>query len=237
MPRRAARDNPRIFIRTKTSLVTEKQLRDMIPALQHQVTEHFEPVWGVGAKLTYDDDPRPRGYQIVIRRTGSKSDDGYLGYHFSPSGYPVASIFAETDMGEDGSVSDTLSHEILEMLVDPACNLYASRPGAGTRPGRGYFYEVCDPVETQKYKIDDYKVCDFVYPEWYEYAWKRGSRRFDHLKRISEPFEILPGCYADLYEVRERRPARFRTIWGSKKKGHHGRHRLRMRLLTSGYSR
>ncbi len=44
-------------------------------------------------------------------------------------------------MNEDGTISDTLSHEILEMLVDPAVNLYAYRPGQGTRPARGYFYE------------------------------------------------------------------------------------------------
>src|SRR5919199_1737677 len=94
-------------------------------------------------------------YQVVIYdRAESKDDDGYLGYHFSPEGYPVASIFALDDMSEDGTISDTLSHEILEMLVDPACNLYAHRPPRGTRRPRGYFYEVCDPVQTARYEID-----------------------------------------------------------------------------------
>ena len=166
-------------------------------------------------------------YQIVIYdKAQSKDDEGYLGYHFSPEGYPVASIFALDDMSEDGTISDTLSHEILEMLVDPACNLYAHRPARGTRPGRGYFYEVCDPVQTKKYEIDGIRVCDFVYPEWYEYVWKAGSRKFDHLDKVKSPFEVLPGGYADIFEKGRRG---FATIWGDKSGNHKKRHRRKPR--------
>ena len=42
MPRRHAADEPRIFVRTTTSLVPEKAVRDMIPALQHQISRDVE---------------------------------------------------------------------------------------------------------------------------------------------------------------------------------------------------
>jgi hypothetical protein len=119
-----------------------------------------------------------------------------------------------------------MSHEILEMLIDPAVNLYAYRPAGRGRRERGYFYEVCDPVQCLHYKIDGVAVCNFVFPEWYEHIWPAKSRRFDHLGRVEEPFQILPGCYADVREV----GTGWRTIWGSEKQKKRGRHRLKMRL-------
>jgi hypothetical protein len=131
-------------------------------------------------------------------------------------------------MQADGTISDTLSHEILEMLVDPAVNLYAYRPAGRGRRERGYFYEVCDAVQCQHYKIDGVTVCDFVYPEWYEHNWPPRSRKFDHLGLAEEPFHVLPGCYADIREAG--RGAR--TIWGSDKRKKRKRHRDKMRRMN-----
>lgn len=224
-----SRANPLIAITNQSDKVlTDYQVIRMIPPLQRQITEHFQPAWGTGAQIIFCENSPPKdAYQIVIYdRAESKDDEGYLGYHFSPEGYPVASIFALDDMSEDGTISDTLSHEILEMLVDPACNLYAHRPAWGTRPGRGYFYEVCDPVQNWKYEIDGIRVCDFVYPEWYEYAWKEGSRKFDHMDKVKKPFQVLHGGYADIYE---RGRKGFTTIWGSTTGTHKKRHRRKSR--------
>jgi hypothetical protein len=235
MPKRHTRANPLIIIKTLTKKVPEEEVRDIIKAVQHQVTHHFEPAWGIGATLKYDDgDATPDAYRINIRWKGKRDDEGYLGYHISRQGYPVASIFAETDMAEDKTISDTLSHEVLEMLVDPACNLYAHRPASQGRPARGYFYEVCDAVQCRKYKIGEHLVADFVYPEWFEPDWPAGSRKFDYLGLLKEPFEVLEECYADVYEGRRAGAGRFRTIWGSRNHGHHGRHRLNVRLKSGG---
>ncbi|MDT7689522.1 MAG: hypothetical protein QOE46_2281 [Acidobacteriota bacterium] len=236
MPKRPTRANPLIVIKSMTKLAPEEEVRDIIKALQHQVTHDFEPAWGTGATIKYDDGQTyTDAYRINIRRTGTRDDDGYLGYHFSDAGYPIASIFAEEDMKDDKTISTTLSHEILEMLVDPACNLYAHRPAAGSRSGRGYFYEVCDAVQCVKYEIGRHQVCDFVYPEWFEHVWPAGSRKFDHLGKLNEPFEVLEGCYADVYEGRHAGVGRFRTIWGGKEGDRRGRHRLNHRLTSGGH--
>src|ERR1044072_5108287 len=62
--------------------------------------------------------PPPHAYQInVYDKARSKDDEDYLGYHYSPNGYPVTSIFAKDDIAKDGNISVTLSHEVLERLV------------------------------------------------------------------------------------------------------------------------
>ena len=243
MPERHTRADPLIVIKTTTGMVPEDEVRGIIPALQRQITEHFRPAWGIGATIIYDEgEEYPDAYRINIRRTASKANKGFLGYHFSDKGYPVATIFADEDLKEDKTISDTLSHEILEMLVDPSCNLYAHRPAKGDRPARGYFYEVCDAVQSQKYEIDGHIVCNFVYPEWFEHSWPRDSRTFDYLERLKEPFEVSEGCYIDIYERKPGKRGGFRIIWGPDneserekgKRGHRKGHRRKQRINIRG---
>ena len=132
-----SRANPLIAIKNQSNnVLTDYQIIRMIPALQRQVTEHFHPAWGMTAQIIFAERNVPKdAYEIVVfDKARDAGDAGYLGYHFSPDGNPVATIFALEDMNEDGTISDTLSHEILEMLVDPAVNLYAYRPGWGRGP-------------------------------------------------------------------------------------------------------
>jgi hypothetical protein len=234
--KRLERENPTIVILNKSrGVVADDEIERIMPALQRQVTNHFQPIWGVGGRIVFKKGralvPK-NSYRIVIYDKARGADDeGYLGYHFQRNGYPIASIFAEEDLNEDKTISDTLSHEVLEMLVDPALNLYAYRPGGNERDGkkrrdRGYFYEVCDAVQCMHYHIDRVRLCNFVYPEWFEYAWPRNSRKFDHLGALREPFEILKGCYADIREAR----TGWRTIWGDGKPRKKRRHRHDARL-------
>ena len=224
---RHPRSSPLVAIKNDSTILSDLQVASLIPALQRQVTEHFQPAWGLSAQIIFAEKRVPKhAFRVTVYDEAESEDDqGFHGYHFSPEGYPMASVFAKDDM-QNGTISDTLSHEILEMLVDPACNLYAYRPSAVGRPARGYFYEVCDPVQCLHYKIDGVTVCNFVHPEWYEYVWEKGSRRFDHLGKLEEPFEILPGCYADIFE----RKRGWLTVWGSNPRTRRGRHRLRARL-------
>ena len=222
-----SRTNPLIYISNKSEgFLKNESITSLIPAVQRQVTEHFQPVWGFGARLVFaEGEVPPNAYQIVIyEKAKNKEDEDFLGYHFSPEGYPMASIFARDDLAKDKTISVTLSHEVLEMIIDPACNLYAYRSSAVGRPERVYFYEVCDAVQCEHYKIDGVTVCDFVYPEWFEDNWPAKSRRFDHRGLIERPFQVLPDCYADVYEARR---GSF-TVWGSSKVNR-GFHRINRR--------
>jgi hypothetical protein len=209
------RVSPLVYIRNAAQPdLSDEEIERIIAAVQRQVTEHFQPAWGLGAQLVFarsKEDVPARAYQIVVYKTAEDAEDkDFLGYHYSPEGFPVANVFLDADLEEDKTISDTLSHEVLEMIVDPSCNLYAYRPSGVGRAERIYFYEVCDAVQSEHYDIDGVSVCDFVYPEWFENNWKAGSRKFDHLHLLDHPFHVLKGCYADIFEARR---GSF-TIWG-----------------------
>ena len=65
----------------------------------------------------------------------------------------------------DDQVSITLSHELLEMLVDPAGDRVIQAadldPYSGGQQVK-YLVEVCDPVAAYSYEIDGVAVSDFV---------------------------------------------------------------------------
>ena len=219
------RDKPLICVRNDSTELSDERVARLVPAIQKQVTEHFEPAWGVGARVRFHEGMLPSHAYAITVKDEDEADDTFIGYHFRDNGYPEAFIFAKPDMADDKSISETLSHEVLEMLIDPSVNLYAYRPGNGRRPDRGYFYEVCDAVQCHHYRIDGVKVCDFVYPEWFEHSWPKGSRKFDHLGLLDRPFQILPGCYMDIYEA----GVGDRTLWGKHPIKRRKRHRKGVR--------
>src|SRR5918998_1403074 len=111
---RFSRANPLIAISNDSTVLSDMDVVGMISSLQRQVTEHFQPAWGVGAQIVFAERRVPRhAYRIVVVDEAVSADDaGYMGYHFHSDGSPVATIFAKDDMREDGTISDTLSHEI-----------------------------------------------------------------------------------------------------------------------------
>jgi len=93
----------------------------------------------------------------------------------------------------DWSVSSVLSHEVLEMYIDPNCNLW-SNDGKGS----AYSFEVCDPVEAPTYDINGVSVSNFVTPSWFD-PLAAPHAQFDKLGHLTKPFSILKGGYV-VYE-------------------------------------
>jgi len=88
------------------------------------------------------------------------------------------------------------SHELVEMLVDPAINLMTTGPD----PRAVYAYESADPVEELSFKVNGIAMSDFVYPAYFEDFHKAGSVQFDHLKKVRKPFQILSGGYQIIFK-------------------------------------
>jgi hypothetical protein len=135
-----------------------------------------------------------------------------FGYHQFFKGQPIARVFVGTALGEE-PISLVASHELAEMLVNPGCNLWARGRG-----NRLYSYEICDAVEEDMFKIDRLEMSDFVYPAYFDAHRKPKSAQFDHLKRITRPFELLKRGYA-----RVRKGEKPKTILGSPPKRRHFR--------------
>ena len=117
---------------------------------------------------------------------------GALAYHdLTPDGLPQSKVFVKTTLDNHDLVSVSASHELVEMLVDPAINIMTTGPD----PKVMYAYESADPVEQLSFKVDGIPMTDFVYPAYFEVFHKAGSVRFDQLKKVNKPFQILSGGY------------------------------------------
>jgi hypothetical protein len=90
-----------------------------------------------------------------------------------------------------------MSHEVLEMLVDPQGNL--TRPGNSLKPQQGrvdYLVEVCDPCQSSQfaYTVNSVMVSDFYTPEYFD-PLKSSAVRYSFSGQIRGPREVLDGGY------------------------------------------
>jgi len=102
-------------------------------------------------------------------------------------------VYALVDFGHLWSV--TLSHEVLELLVDPSLNRVVAGPSI--KPGQGrvnYLVEVCDPCQEDFYEVNGVKVCDFCTRQYFEPAAGPGVR-CNFLGTITRPWQVRPGGY------------------------------------------
>ena len=176
----------------------------LVAALQKFVDSSFAPVWGTPAKLVRSDKFIAGAWAIVFLDNADVQDA--LGYHdLTPDGLPLSKVFVQTTLQVGQKVSVTASHELAEMLVDPAINLCATGP-----KGLIYAYETADAVEEEEFAIDGVAMSDFVYPAWFEGFRKTGSAQFDYLKKVKKPFQILKGGYMSVFKN-----GRWTQIFGS----------------------
>jgi hypothetical protein len=164
-------------------------LRKLVAALQKQMERDFVPVWGYPAALYVTDKPKPDEWQVVFLDDADEANA--LGYHdLTKNGQPISKIFVKTTIAAGQKVSVTASHELLEMMIDPAAQLWAQNAD-----GRFYAYEVCDAVEDEEYAIDGISVSDYVHPSFFE-SWNHPQWvQFDHLNKVSQPFQTLQNGY------------------------------------------
>jgi hypothetical protein len=80
--------------------------------------------------------------------------------------------------------------------VDPAINMMTTGPD----PKIIYAYESADPVEALSFKVNGIPMSDFVYPAYFEVFHKPGSVKFDQLKKVNRPFQILSGGYQIIFK-------------------------------------
>ncbi|MGH7183900.1 MAG: hypothetical protein ACREJN_18245, partial [Nitrospiraceae bacterium] len=109
---------------------------------------------------------------------------------------PISKVFVKTTLDNHDLVSVSASHELVEMLVDPAINMMTTGPN----PKIMYAYESADPVEALSYKVNGIPMSDFIYPAYFEAFRKPRSSQFDRLKKVTKPFQILSGGYQIIFK-------------------------------------
>ncbi len=179
----------------------------LVSALQSFTDDCFAPVWGAPAKLIKATNPVAGAWTIVFLDDADAPNA--LGYHdLTKNGLPLSKVFVKPTLRNHDKVSVTACHELAEMLIDPAINLWSDGPN-----GTLYAYEMCDAVEEEEFVIDGVALSDFVYPSYFELFRKANSAQYDYLKKISQPFEVLRGGYSIVRDGTE-----IKQIFGSREK-------------------
>jgi hypothetical protein len=206
-----------IAILNQSTLVADADVATMTEAIATQVQLDAAPIWDrAPAAVVFYTDPAavPAGaHGIAIVDTIQDQPKGVLGFHTEDQGAQMWGVVAakpELDNGGqvtigDWSVSSTLSHEVLEMFVDPNCNLWAN-DGKGT----AYSLEVCDPVEAPTYTVSGVSVSNFVTPSWFD-PLALATAQFDKLGQLTAGFSVLQGGYM-VYES----AGKEQQQWGNK---------------------
>jgi len=194
-----------IAILNQSSLVSDADAESMTEAVATQVRMDAAPLWDrAPAAVVFYTDPSAvpaTAHGIAIVDTIQDQPQGVLGFHTEDKGGKLWGVVAakpELDNGAkvttgDWSVSSILSHEVLEMYIDPNCNLWAN-----DGDGAAYSFEVCDPVEAPTYAVSGISVSNFVTPAWFDQQAAK-TAQFDKLSQLKAPFSILKGGYV-VYE-------------------------------------
>lgn len=195
--------------------VSDEELQFAIRAINRQIAEDFEPYWSLGAELRLEgkSGKKPQKQSIsdmrgdaVIYLWDKVDVDGALGYHDTNNrGIPYGFVFTELSKQLKENWTVTLSHEALELIGDPEVNLLVQGPHP-ENPKRYVFhwYEMCDAVQSETYKIDDVEVSNFVLPLYFTGSDEVGGRN-DFLGRIYNgktltSFGINPGGYIGFFD-------------------------------------
>jgi hypothetical protein len=160
-------------------------------ACADQVRNEFAEAWGfVPPTVSYSPDGSvdPGAFHVLIVDDATQA--GLLGYHDEDQeGKPRAFVFAKTirEFGEEPSV--TLSHEILELVLDPTCSLWHQAPDGKLRA-----LEACDAVQGDSYVKrvgdTDVRVSNWVSPNYFD-ATPIAGEPFDYMGKLSRPCPAL----------------------------------------------
>lgn len=159
-------------------MLDDAELQKSIRAINRQIEEDFAPYWGMSATMRLEgrsvDEPDKiklpdmRGDAVLY--IWDQSDlDGAIGYHFSNNrGIPYGFVFLDVARrlgDQNGTV--TLSHEALELIADPECNLLVLGPHPAEDRDVFHWFEMCDAVQAETYEIDGIRVSNFVLPLYF----------------------------------------------------------------------
>jgi hypothetical protein len=186
---------PTIACFNKATVALGVDLDALIAAMQDYIVKFIVPVWGTPANLVKTTDFQPGAWAIVF--LDNADQPGALAYHdLTPDGLPESKVFVKTTLDDGELVSVSASHELVEMLVDPATNMMTTGPD----PNLIYAYESGDPVEALSFPVDGIAMSDFVYPAYFETFRQPGSVQFDSMNKVTEPFQILAGGYQIIFQ-------------------------------------
>ncbi len=173
------------------------ELMRVAAAIDKQVQRDWRPIWGgvLGAAASVSVSPFARLAEAVANGAWpviiGSNVKGASGFHSDDLGQP----FALVQLGPNWE--HVVSHEVLELLVDPFGNLFLDSDAIDGSGGRSSFLvEICDPCESIEfsYTVDGIVVSDFYTPNYFDPVQSSGVR-YSFQGSITEPKQVLKGGY------------------------------------------
>lgn len=195
--------------------LSDEEVQNVIRAINCQIQEDFAPYWSLSATLRLEGrSGKTPGTQSLSDMRGDAvlylwdqvNVQDALGYHDRNNrGIPFGFVFTELSQQLGESWTVTLSHEALELIGDPEVNLLVAGPHPNT-PNRDVFhwYEMCDAVQAETYKVDAVEVSNFVLPLYFTGGEEAGGRNDflgrSHKGKTLASFGINPGGYVGFFD-------------------------------------
>lgn len=188
-----------IVVVNKTTLPLE-QITPAINAINRQLREDIRQIWEVDAfvGVIQQNMPIPANRYVVELRE-NLPDPALGGVHdFEERGnvYALVARHGPIYKGEYLPWSLALSHEILEMVVDPYGDRMKEGESLDGKETVSYLMEVCDPCQhfIHSKVIDGICLSDFYTPDYFDKGpWNKGP--FSAYGSITRAMDVLPGGY------------------------------------------
>jgi hypothetical protein len=217
-----------IAVINQSTVVTDADGQSMVTAI-NTLLPRFCKDWGIPQSVAvYVSSKNTTGIPIKIFIKDISYIENALGYHDLKNNVSVGYVFAKTILLYGGgvlsspngnmSISQTLAHEIFELLVDPYANVWADLGDSRTF----FAYEVCDPVDSNPLVVQipsptktpfvfdpvirkmvpsssvkiKVQLADWVLPAWFNPQSTVGP--FNHANTLKGPFTVSSGGYVIL---------------------------------------
>lgn len=173
-----------------------KELQEVAEACQYQIDNHFEPIWGLSCSLIALESPSiiPSGaWHILIKNEIDVANAN--GYHWAENGIPYAHVVARQ------GYEKTVSHELLEMLVNPYAKKTVKAKVFGGDEEVDYLVEVADVSYSEHgYYVTiksgkSIKVSDFYYPEFFYGTGLSKNAKYSYTGIVTAPRTLVDGGY------------------------------------------
>jgi hypothetical protein len=197
-----------IALVSMTDEVSLAQLAPVSAAIQKQISRDFGPIWNVDATVDAFDklEDVPVGYWHVLLQDAVPN--GAAGLHKRDDNKQPFALVALTN-----NWPVFMSHEVLEMAVDPQGTL--TRAGNSLKTGQGrveYLIEVCDPCQASKfaYSVNSVMVSDFYTPHYFDPVKSNGVP-YSFTGAVKGPHEVLDGGYLSWFDPQTRHLFQFQV--------------------------
>jgi hypothetical protein len=205
-----------------TRTISTSHLLQVGAAVQKQVTRDVAPLWGIRATVdTFEGlEDVPNDYHPVV--LFGDADELLPQLEVKIGDVGAARLVEQFQAGRIGGIhlnaftrqpfslvkvedgwSVGVSHEILEMLIDPYGNrLIGAAHPLDPEERVKYLVEVCDPVQTVGYTVNGWMVSDFYTPRFFDPV-RNPAAFYSFTGAIDRPLQLADGGYISWIDPRD----------------------------------